>query len=253
MPRAVGTSILSGNTFYQQSSSPIDGSTLGQFHFSQVGQGFRQVLAGASDLVKGNLLQVSAEDTNFKDMAVQAAVATSVAPGIGGGYPIPVTLGGTATATTSDFAGGTLTISVTPGIGQTFSIVSNDVQSNASGTCNFYVQEQPLTALTTSSKATVYHSPYWKVIQNPTTSTGLSIGGAVIVITAAQYGFIQTLGAGSVLGDSTATTAANSSMSPSTATAGAATKQVSLAQTVGVSMSTASVSAEVEGIFWRCF
>lgn len=251
MPKTVGQTQLSSNSLYDTFSTPLE-HTLGQYFITQIGQGFKFVLAGASNLVIGNLIQSSAEDTNFKDMAVQAAVATSVSPSINGGYPIPVTLGGTATTTTSDFTSGTLVVSVTPGIGQLFTILGNDIQSSGSGTCNFYVLEQPQVALTTSSKVTAYHSPYWKVIQNPTTSTGLSVGGAVSAITAAQYGFIQVLGAGTVLGDATATTAANSSMSPSVTTAGCATKQVSLAQTVGISMSTASVSAENEGIFWRC-
>lgn len=251
MPKTAGVSMLSQVDFY--STTTTSEHSLGQLLFDQLGRGYRFVLAGGSALVIGNVIQAAAEDANFKDMAVQAAVATSVAPSVSGGYAIPVTLGGTATTTASDFAGGTLTISVTPGIGQTFTIIGNDIQATTNGTCNFYVVEKPQVALTTSSKATAYHSPFWKVIQQPTTQTGISVGGAVTAIASASYGWIQTIGAGSVLGDATATTAAAMAMSPSVTTAGAATKQVSLSQTIGVSMSTASVSAQVEGIYWRCF
>lgn len=252
MPQAAGTSILSATQFY--STSSVQGpESLGEFHFSQIGQGFRYVKAGGSNLVIGNLLQNAAEQTNFKDMAVQAAVATSVAPSGNGGYPIPVTLGGTATTSSSQFAGGTLTISVTPGLGQTFTILSNDVQATTNGTCNFYVLEQPLVALTTSSKASVYPSNYNGVIQMPTAHTGIAVGGAVTAIAASNFGYIQTLGPGSVLSDATVTAAATMGLSASVTTAGCVTKAVNQDAQVGVSLSTVSVSAECEGIFWRCF
>lgn len=251
MPQSAGFATLSSNTLYDTFSTPLE-HKLGQLFFSQINQGFRFVLAGASNLVIGNVIQSKAEDTAFKDMAVQAAVATSVAPSINGGYPIPVTLGGTSTVATSDFAGGTLSVSVTPGIGQTFSIIGNDIATNGT-TCNFYVAEPPQVALTTSSKVTAYNSPYWKVIQLPTAHTGVAVGGAVSVITAAQYGFIQVLGAGTVLADATVTAAATMGLSGSVTTAGAATLAVNQDAQIGVSMSTVTVSARSEGIFWRCF
>src|SRR6266851_4484826 len=157
MPQSAVTSILSATQFYSFTS--VQGpENLGELHFSQLGQGFRYVKAGGTTLVIGHLQQAPAQLTNFKDMAVQAAVATSVAPSGAGGYPIPVTLGASST-TANQFNGGQLTISVTPGIGQSFTIVTHDVATNAT-TCNFYVLEQPLVALTTSSKASVVANLY---------------------------------------------------------------------------------------------
>lgn len=252
MPQSAGFTTLSSNTLYDQFSTPVE-HKLGQLFFSQIGQGYRFALAGASNLVIGNVIQSSAEDTNFKHMAIQAAVATTVSPSINGGYPIPITLGGTSTSTTSDFAGGTLSIDAGASqLGQTFTIIGNDVATNGT-TCNFYVAEPPQVALTTSGFATAYHSPYWKVIQMPTAHTGIAVGGAVSAIVAAQYGFLQVLGPGSVLSDATVTAAATMGMSASVTTAGCATLAVNQDAQIGVSLSTVSVSARTGGIFWRCF
>lgn len=248
MPKVTDFPLISSVNFYKTEANAS--TALGTLALSQIGQRFRYVKGGGSALVIGNLLQAPAEDTNFKDMAVQAAVATTVAPSANGGFPIPVTLGGTATTSASQFQNGILVISVTPGIGQVFTIVANDVQATTNGTCNFYVYEQPQVALTTSSKATVFPSLYNGVIQNPTTSTGKSLGGAVTPIAASNYGWIQSGGVGAALADATASTGPNSSLSPSVSTAGCVTKQVSLAQTVAVGVSTVSVSAEVEPVFW---
>lgn len=251
MPISAGITTLSSNSLYDTFTVPVE-HRLGQMVFSQIMQGYKFSLAGAVALTIGNLIQSSVEDTQNKDMAVQAAVAITVAPSANGGYPIPVTLGSTATVATTDFAGGTLSISVTPGLGQTFTILANDIASGAA-TCNFYVLEQPLVALTTSSKATAYHSEYWKVVQMPGPKTARPIGGAVSAIGIANYGFIQVLGAGTVLSDATATAASTIAMSASAGTAGAATKGVNQDEVVGHSLSLVSVSAESEGIHWLTF
>src|SRR6267154_1845542 len=96
MPRASTTTLIETLQFYQ--TETVQTMDLGQLAFGAKGKMFRYVKAGASALVKGNLIQGPARDTAFTDMAVQAAVATSVAfnPTFAG-YPIPVTLGATAT------------------------------------------------------------------------------------------------------------------------------------------------------------
>lgn len=224
------------------------GMELGQAAYGAKAKKFRYVKAGGSNLVIGNLLQSPARDTNFTDMAVQAAVATSVAlnPTFGG-YPIPVTLGGTATTTNTDYAGGGLYITVTPGIGQSFEILANDIQSSATGTCNFYVREAPLVALTTSSKATVTKDPYNGVVQSPTTITGRIVGVAVTAIPANNYGWIQVWGEAAVLSDVTVATIGQA-VARSTTTAGAVTQQTTNLAQVGY-VNILGVSAEDQPVF----
>lgn len=251
MPKTTGQSMVSSNNMYDTFTVPIE-HTLGQYFVTQIGQGFRYSLNGASTLVIGNLIQAAAENTNFHNMAVQAAVATSVSPSTNGGYPIPVTLGGTATSTTSDFTGGILVISDNTGEGQVFTILGNDVQATTNGTCNFYVLEQPQVALDTTSTADAYHSPYWKVVQAAGPVTAQALGGAVTAPVAANYFFLQVLGPGAVLADGTVTAASTMGLSPSAGTAGAVTKAVNQDAQVGVSMKTVTISTEEHGIFWRC-
>lgn len=242
MPRVSSLPLITSLDLFKYESNPS--TNVGQLAMTDDGRMFRYVKAGGSALVRGNLIQESATDTNFKDMAVQAAVAV-------GGTTIPVTLGGTA-VTANQFNGGLLVISSGSAmLGQVFTITSHDVQTSTSGTCNFNVQEQVQVALTTSATATVIANPYTAVIQFPaTTATGLAVGGAVSPIPANNYGWIQTHGMGTALGDSTASTAAAMSLSPSTATAGAVTKGITLQQVVGVSMYVATVSAKNEPVFW---
>lgn len=219
----------------------------------QVGYGSRQkkfvyVKAGASALVIGNLIQAPARSTDFTDMAVQAAVATSVAINqTFGGYPIPITLGSTGTTTHLDFAGGGLFITTgTNQIGQTFEILANDI-ATSSTTCNFYVRENPLVALTTSGKATVTYDAYNGVIQSPTTVTGRVVGVAVTAIPANNYGFIQTYGDVATLSDSTVGTIGQG-VQRSTSTAGAVTQATTNGFDIGQA-TVLGVSAEAQPVF----
>lgn len=220
-------------------------TTVGQRAIAEDGTEFRLAYAGGSALVKGNLIQSPAFATAFVDMAVQAAVATSVAvsPAFSG-YPIPVTLGGTSTTSNTQFTGGKLVISVTPGIGQTFTIIANDIATNGT-TCNFYVEEAVQTALTTSSKATVVLNPYNGVIQAPTTLTGIPVGVAVSAIPINNYGWLQTHGLCSTLIQSTP--AIGAAVMPSGTTAGAVTTQTAGNQIVGV-MAAAGTNGENEPV-----
>lgn len=243
MPRVTGFPTIASMDVYTDSSTvSTQGSILGQVFACDDGRMFRYVKNGGVAMVKGNLQQAPANDNNFKDMAVQAAVAVNATT-------IPVTLGGSA-VTANQFVGGMLIISVTPGIGQAFTILSHDVQATTNGTCNFQVLEAVQTALTTSSKATVQLSPWNGIIVQPTASTGIAVGGAVHAIPLSSYGFIQTYGPGCALSDATVSAATTFALSPSVTTAGCVTKAVSLQQVVGWSMVMVNVSAENEPVFW---
>lgn len=210
MPKFTDLPIISSVGLYGTETK--QSTVLGTLAASQDGRKWRYVQAGASNLVIGNLLQAANTSTSFTDMAVQSAVAV-------GATTIPVTLGASSTTSTSQFTGGFLTVSVTPGIGQTFTILSNDVASSGT-TCNFYILEPVLTALTTSSKITAYVNPYNGVIQQPTTPTGNTVGAAVTAIASGSFGWICTAGVTGILADAT-TIAVNAGVTNSTTVAGA--------------------------------
>ena len=187
---------------------------LGALGFDEFGNKYRYVQAGGSALVTGNLLQEAAEDTNYRSMVCQAAVAI-------GDTMIPVTLGGTA-VTANQFEQGQLVVESSTGIGQLFRIIRHDVQTSTTGTCKFYVDRPVKIALTTSSQITVRKNAYDGVIQFPTTPTGGAVGVALYAMTEAYYGWIQTGGDATVLFDSTDNSAADAQgITHSAGTAGA--------------------------------
>lgn len=213
---------------------------LGTVGYDALYRRYRYVQAGAVALVKGNLLQSPARSTDYTDMAVQAAAAIDA-------LSIEVTLGSTAT-TADQFTEGTLVISVTPGIGQNFTLAGHDVTA-AAGVCTFTLNEGVLTALTTSSKATVTKNPYDGVIVSPTTRTGITVGVAMTAVAISGYGWVGVEGQFGVLSDATVA-AVGESLSPSTSTAGCVTKQVTLLETIGTA-GILGVSAQVEPCFLK--
>lgn len=222
---------------------PMDVSTvqnhpLGAVGFDSFGRKYKYVQAGAVALVKGNLLQSPARDVQYTDMAVQAAWALNASSGT-------VTLGSTAT-TANQFVDGTLVVSVTPGIGQNFTVKSHTV-TDASGTATFGINEQVLTALSTSSKVTVTKNPYDGVIVSPTTRTGITVGVALTAIAIDGYGWIGVEGQFGILSDATVA-AVGEGVSPSTSTAGCVTKAVTLLERIGTA-GILGVSARVQPVF----
>jgi hypothetical protein len=183
---------LAGQDLYSESSVALH--NLGQLGFDQWGNRYRYVKAGASALVVGNILQEPAEDTQFVSMTPYAAAAI-------GDSTVQVTLGSTAT-TANMFDGGFLTVSVTPGLGQSFRIVSHTVTA-AAGACTFTLDRPLKVALTVAaSKVSVRKNPYNGVIQYPvTTQTGGVVGVAILAISASYYGWIGTGGDFPVLFD----------------------------------------------------
>jgi len=195
--------ITIGQDLWQDSSVALH--NLGQLGVDQWGNRYRYVKAGGTALVVGNLLQEPAEDTNFVSMTPYAAAAI-------GATEIQVTLGGTA-VTASMFDGGFLTVSVTPGLGQSFRIKSHTVQTSTSGVCTFTLDRPLKVALTVAaSKVSVRKNPYNGVIQYPvTTQTGGAVGVAILAITASYYGWIGTGGDFPVLFDTGTNTANDAS------------------------------------------
>jgi len=174
---------------------------LGELFIDPFGRKFRYVQNGAVALTTGHLLQEAAEDTNYRSMAVQAAVDI-------GDLIIPVTLGGTA-VTANQFENGDLVVESSTGIGQVFKIVGHDVQTSTTGTCNFTVDRPVKIALTTSSQVSVRKSSYDGVVSFPTTPTGAPVGIALIAMTIAYYGWVQSGGDGVALFDNQTNTSAD--------------------------------------------
>lgn len=241
MPRVASFPTISSLDLYSEETNAS--TNVGALYLTDDGKMFRYALAGGTTLVNGHLLQAPAEDTAFSHMAVQAAAAI-------GATTIAVTLGGTST-TANLFNGGVLVIDAGASqLGQVFTIVSHDVATNGT-TCNFQVLEKVQVALTTSGFATVKQNPYMSVIDQPTTHTGVAVGGAVHAITTLKYGYIQTHGVGAALSDATVTAATTMGLSPSVTTAGTVTKHVNQDQYVGRSLVAVNVSARVYPMFWQ--
>ena len=158
-------------------------------------------------LIAGNLLQAPAEDTGDQNIAatVQAAGVTSL-----------VTASMTVTA--NQYAGGYVTVTVTPGLGQTIRIKRHDAYTSAAAT--FELEEPLQVALTASSRLDFTPNPYNGVIQNPASASGTVVGVAVNDITAGQYGWIQVTGPCNVVADSGGVTV-GAAVSASNAVAGA--------------------------------
>lgn len=216
MANLTSTRILSSVDLYASTTEVPSGYSLGDIQFGPNGKAFRLVLAGASALVTGNLLQSAANDTQFDDMAVPAAVAINT-------WEQGVTItNGTTAVLANQFVGGSLVVSVTPGLGEEYTIVGHGTATSGSAWV-LYLDRPLRTAWTTSTKVSVRRSPWSGVIQFPaTTQTGIPVGVAQYAIPAATYGWVQTKGVGGVLSDGS-TFAVGSEVGTPSGTAGAVT------------------------------
>lgn len=230
------------------SQSSVQLHRLGELYVDEWGSKFRYVKAGLSALVTGNLLQEAAEDTNFRSMAVDTAAAI-------GDKVISVTLGGTA-VTANLFEQGELVVESSTGIGQVFRILSHQVQSSTTGSCDFTVDRPLKIALTTSSQVSVRKNSYAAVIQYPaTTATGAPVGGALYAQAASTYGWIQSGGDGVALFD-TGTNTSNgvTALVPSAAVAGSVKPEAETdpgGPQVGFAREIASVDSTMGFIHWK--
>lgn len=154
------------------------------------GRVFHYAKAGASDLVAGNVLQgpaiVTTHLANTPPVVALGATSFTYTPG--------ATLG-----TINQYADGYLQVDTTPGNGYTYSISGHPAFALSTAftlTLNDAIQ----IALTASSRVGLMANKYNGVIQMPvTTATGLLAGVATYIITAAQFGWVQTWGPCSTL------------------------------------------------------
>lgn len=189
------------------------------------GRVFRWALAGAVDLVVGNVIQAAAPVPNHLALTPSAAAI--------GATQVLATLGATA-ATANQYAGGYLQVDTTPGNGQNFLITGHAaVLSGGVITVNLSPQTPVVVALTGSSRVGLIANPYSGVIQVPTTKTALVVGVAISIVPAGGCGWIQTWGSACALCDAT-TPAITAPVVNSAATAGAYGKWTTAAADVAV-------------------
>jgi len=181
-------------------SSATQQHPLGTRGIAPDGRYFRYAKAGAADLVAGHALQSPATIVGNLARAVNTTSATGV-----GGTSIKVTAG---SSTASQFyQEGYAMIASLAGAGLTYYINSQAaISTGATGEIFFYSPEDNLQVAISAGSSTVslFASKYNGVVTFPaTTATGVLVGVAVYVITAGQFGWIQTWGPCAVLGDDT--------------------------------------------------
>lgn len=205
---------VSGQDLYTNSTVAVH--PLGAIGVGNNGELFRYSLVGASNLVTGNLLQESAENTAFENMAVLASPVILPQNGM---QTVSITNGAT-TVVASEFQGGSVSVYTTPDLGKNYTVIDNTADAVGNATLTVTLDRQLGTAWTTLTKVTLKHSPWYNVIQFPTTQTGIPVGVALFAATAANYCWVQTHGIATVLSDNS-TFAVGSSVGTSLATAGA--------------------------------
>jgi hypothetical protein len=182
-PQIFGQAILKSSSTQQH--------TLGGYAESPDGRGFRYALVGGTSTVAGKVYQGKALDaTNDQPSGGHAVAAAAIGD-------TSVTTTATLTATVDEFAGGYLAVVVTPGQGYTYRIKGNTAASAA--VCTFTLEDPIQVALTTSSRIIVAQHPYAGIVVEPGTPTAAIAGVATHIITNAEYGWVQTRGACSVL------------------------------------------------------
>lgn len=206
-----GPRFISSTDLYTSSSEAPSGYSIGDLAWGPDGKAFRLALFGETG-VTGDIYQSAAIDTQFDNMAVPAAVAVNTWEG-------GVTLtNGTTAVTAGQFVGGTAVVSVTPGLGEEYTIVGHGTATNGSSWVLYF--DRPLrTAWTTSTKVTVRRSPWSGVVKCPTTLTGVVVGVGLYAVTSGEYGWLQTKGVAAVLCDNS-TGAVGSDVGVPGATAG---------------------------------
>lgn len=214
MANLASVPFLAVQDLYTTDTAVPSGLQIGQLYQTGVGRSYRYALAGAT-LVAGNLLQESAEDTSYENMAVGTA-------GAAGDAFIQVT-NGTATITSAQFEGGSIGVYTagTVAVGDEYTITGITGTLTTGGALKVFVDRPLRYAFTTSAKVVMKRSPWSGVIQFPqTTQTGIPVGVAPYAITNAQYGWVQSHGVATALSDNS-TFAVGSQLSPSLAVAGA--------------------------------
>ena len=185
-----GPAIIGAQDLY--SSSSTKGASLGQRVYGPNGKEYRYALYGETGVV-GDIYQSSVVDTQFDSLTPYAAATA--------GDTIVYLTNGTTAVTANQFVDGTLSVSVTPGLGDEYTIVSHSTAAN--GAVWTLTLDRPIRTGWTvaATKVTARRSPYSGVIKCPTSLTGTVVGVGLYAVTSGEYGWLQTKGVAGVLSD----------------------------------------------------
>lgn len=204
-------SLLSGAAAGQDSfaSSATQFHPLGTIGRSKDGRVFRYAVAGAVDTVAGSL---------YQQAAVVTAHLANTPPAVAIGATSFTYTPGAAAGAANLYAEGYLQVDTTPGNGYTYQVAGHDAITSSTA-FTLYLRDPIQVALTTSSRVGLMPNKFKNVIVCPTAVTGRVAGVAPCIITAAQYGWVQTHGPASCLINGTP--AVTSPVANSATTAGA--------------------------------
>jgi len=154
---------------------------------------WRYAKAGATALAPGKLTVSADMDTDVENCAVAAAAAV-------GSTEISITV--TSTTVAEDyFRGGDLIINDAAGEGHVYEILHSTAV--AAGTSIVLTIEEPgiRVALTTSSEATIMHSPWMATVISAADQADFCTGVPMVDVTANYYYWSKTRGRAAVLAD----------------------------------------------------
>ena len=97
-----------------------------------------------------------------------------------------------------------MSVAVTPGLGQLYKIKSNSAVAGATN-CLITLEDPIRVALTTSSKVVLQINPHNGIVVAPATLTSCVVGVAPTIVTAGNFGWVQTHGPASCLQTGTGT------------------------------------------------
>lgn len=172
-------------------SSAIQNAPIGAYAETPDGRGFRYSLIGGVSTVAGKVYQGTPLDAT--NLQPSGALAATGAVG-----STTVTVSASITVAANLLAGGYMSTALTPGQGYIYRIKSNTGVSSATGMV-VTLEDPLLVALTSGSDVIFAQHPYSGLVIEPGTPTAAIAGVATNIITNAQYGWIQTRGACSVL------------------------------------------------------
>lgn len=198
---------------------------LGTVGYTADGRQFRYALNGAVALSAGKTTNAIAKVANHTTITVQAAAPI-------GATTVNITLGATA-ATADQYLDGYLVIKDSTGAGQSFSITGNSATASA-GVISVYLREPIVTALTTSSVASLVYNPWNGILVAPAAAAEVVVGVPQIPVAASVYGWVATSGMASVLSDGIITKGAGAIQSASVIGATTIEVAATVTQRVGI-------------------
>ena len=210
--------------------------SLGAEYISPDGRKYRFARAGAVALVVGNVVQAPAEDTGD-----QAITPTATALG-----STTFLTSSTMTVTANQYAGGYVTVSVTPDLGGVYKIKSHPAATAAALT--FTLEEPIRTAWTTSTRLDFVANPFNGVVACPTTLTSSPVGVAVNDLAINGYGWIQTHGPCNIKNDAAGALTVGVAVMTSSSVAGNVRLQTAGNQIIGTAMT--GVASGENGLFF---